>query len=52
MQVHGAVRINQDNNGVKGDDSIVIPKYDLNDIIKEESIKVMLLRLGEYFHEI
>ncbi|CAG7890120.1 unnamed protein product [Brassica rapa] len=31
--------INQDNNGVKGDDSIVIPKYDLNDIIKEESIK-------------
>ncbi|KAH0943621.1 hypothetical protein HID58_003258 [Brassica napus] len=37
--VHGAVRINQDNNGVKGDDSIVIPKYDLNDIIKEESIK-------------
>ncbi|CAN6991272.1 unnamed protein product [Brassica rapa subsp. trilocularis] len=34
--------INQDNNGVKGDDSIqtvVVPKYDLNDIIKEESIK-------------
>ncbi|KAL0857474.1 hypothetical protein Bca101_062628 [Brassica carinata] len=31
--------INPDKDGVKGDDSIVIPKYDLNDIIKEESIK-------------
>ncbi|CAH8353754.1 unnamed protein product [Eruca vesicaria subsp. sativa] len=31
--------INPNKDGVKGDDSIVIPKYDLNDIIKEESIK-------------
>ncbi|XP_056856032.1 NAI2-like protein isoform X2 [Raphanus sativus] len=31
--------INPDKDGVKGDDSMVIPKYDLNDIIKEESIK-------------
>ncbi|XP_056853744.1 NAI2-like protein [Raphanus sativus] len=31
--------INQDNNGGKGDDSIEIPNYEFNDIIKEESIE-------------
>ncbi|CAH2060813.1 unnamed protein product [Thlaspi arvense] len=30
---------NQDQNGARGDDSIIIPKYELNDIMNEESIK-------------
>lgn len=41
--VTGAWRcVNQNKNGVKDDDDspIVIPKYDLNDIIKEETNQV------------